>query len=70
MRGPVFTISTGFTTTSFGGTLRYLVPEQMLSDYAGPTAQTDIYAFGYTCAEVRPRTVLATLVFILSHDRF
>lgn len=45
-------ISTGFTATSFGGTLRYLAPEQMLSDCGGPTAETDTYAFACTCAEV------------------
>jgi len=43
--------STGFTATSFGGTLRYLAPELMSGD-DGPTIKTDVYAFACTCAEV------------------
>ena len=51
-QGPVVPQSTGFTATSFGGTLRYLAPELLLLDDVRPTLETDIYAFGCTCAEV------------------
>ena len=50
---PHITTPTGFTTMNSGGTLRFLAPEQMLSeDYPIPTFQSDIYAFSCTCAEV------------------
>lgn len=46
----------GFTETEFGGTFRYLAPEQIVdgeTEGSGPSLQTDVYAFGCTCAEVR-----------------
>lgn len=44
--------NTGFTATTFNGTLRYLAPEQLSCNNAKPTLAADIYAFACTCAEV------------------
>ena len=43
--------TTGLTSTVIGGTLRYLAPEQSITD-GRPTTCSDVYAFGCTCAEV------------------
>lgn len=43
--------STGFTTATFGGTLRYLSPERIFDEASQPTFEGDVYAFACTCAE-------------------
>jgi len=42
---------TGFTSSDFGGTLRYLAPE--LLHVTNRTTATDVYALGCTCAQVK-----------------
>jgi serine/threonine protein kinase len=42
---------TGYTSSNFGGSLRFLAPE--LLDENTRTVQTDIYAYACTCIEVR-----------------
>lgn len=42
---------TGYTSSEFGGTLRYLAPELLEKDGVRTTA-TDVYALGCTCAQV------------------
>jgi serine/threonine protein kinase len=42
---------TGYTSSNFGGTSRFLAPE--LLDEDTRTVETDIYAYACTCIEVR-----------------
>jgi serine/threonine protein kinase len=47
---------TGYTTSNFGGSLRFLAPE--LLDEGTRTVETDIYAYACTCIEVGSRRAL------------
>jgi serine/threonine protein kinase len=47
---------TGYTTSNFGGSLRFLAPE--LLDEGTRTVETDIYAYACTCIEVGSRRTL------------
>lgn len=44
-------LKTGFTSSTMGGSVRFLAPELLVS--STPTVATDIYAFGCVCVEVR-----------------
>lgn len=44
------TVSSGFTATTRGGTVRYLAPELFDDDHL--TLATDVFAFASTCGEV------------------
>jgi len=41
---------TGFTSSAFGGTLRFMAPEQLSEE--GRTVQSDVYAYACTYAEI------------------
>lgn len=44
--------ATGYTSSEFAGTLRYLAPE-LLEEGSVRTFETDVYALGCTCMQVR-----------------
>jgi serine/threonine protein kinase len=63
---------TGFTSSNFGGTLRFMAPEQLSEE--GRSTQTDVYAYACTYAEVCTHRTLAIFLrssfspFFVDHD--
>lgn len=60
--------ATGYTSSEFAGTLRYLAPE-LLEERSVRTLETDVYALGCTCMQVGRFTICATQFDDSSHFR-